>query len=51
MRHTYMINWIEKPFAVWRIIEPIANKKMERSLDVLPNWYKTKKNEYLVGLE
>jgi len=46
-----MLNWIKKPFAVWRIIEPLAYKKMERALDTLPNWYRSKKEQYLVGLE
>jgi len=51
LRHSYRINWLNKPFAVWRLIEPVAFNKMNKSLDTLPGWYKSHKEEYLLGLE
>ena len=43
--------WLNKPFAIWKIIEPIANKKMERALNSVPAWYRSKKEQYLAALE
>ena len=51
MRQSYICEWLNKPFAVWRILEPLANRKMNESLDTLPNWYRTHKEAYLNGLE
>ena len=51
MRQSYQLEWLARPFAVWRIIGPVQTGKMEKSLDTLPNWFKNRKEEYLAGLE
>ena len=51
LRQSYKIQWLTKPFGVWRIIDPLASKKMEKALDKEPAWYRSSSHEYLTGLE
>ena len=51
LRQSYGINWLSKPFGVWRVIDPLASSKFEKTLDREPTWYRNSKEQYLAGLE
>ena len=36
---------------MWRIIDPLAARKFEKTLDREPAWYRNSKEQYLTGLE
>ena len=51
MRQSFTINWLEKPFYVWRIIEPQVQSSFMNDASQIPAWFEARRAEYLEGFE
>ena len=51
MRQSFTINWLDKPFYVWRVIEPQARSLFENEASLIPAWFEARRVEYLEGFK
>ena len=50
LRESYAVNWLDKPFGVGKVMDPILHEQYETNDDKNPAWYKIKSHEYVGGL-
>ena len=51
LRQSYAVEWLDKPWGLWQIIDPLAHEQMEEDSDQLPEWYERSRVNYLEGLD
>ena len=51
MRQSFKINWLDKPFGVWKIMDQILHDQFEKKSSNVQAWYKSINQEYISGLE
>ena len=51
LRLSYNIDWLSKPFGIYRVMNPVVHDKVKKDLDKLPAWYEASRTSYLNGLE
>ena len=51
LRQSYAIHWLDKPFGVWKIIDPLAHEQMEEDSEKSPKWFKETAATYKKGLK
>ena len=51
LRLSYKVDWLSKPFGIYRVMNPVVHDKVEKDFDKLPAWYEAGRMSYLAGLE
>ena len=51
LRLSYNIDWLSKPFGIYRVMNPVVHDKVKKDFDKLPAWYEASRINYLSGLE